>query len=342
MLGGDRPLTNFLTFSQVSRYFLSVPIAFYIINQYYYVVFILINTFRNPYIYPKTPVMLGILLLRLPLNSIYRFYTQYANVTNHILLALNHKAAKIASLQLQIALSSMRIGYWKMLLRSWHVISRKVHVGIKLVISYSFTQLTGFFIYLLFDFGRCNFLVSIFPNCKFSSLYIAIWKRIFFLLIFCMMTLFVSAQERLFYSVSTTGRLSTGWSTSSLPVQFNKSNDCLQLNSGMVVYAGTRGTQSFVMTCRAVNNDSAIALAFFPNPTSSYSRLLSSSLLRNEQQLNISVIDVKGRVVIQQFRTAIDLFTGIIIDVQTLIPGSYFLHVKGRFYNEVIPFIKMN
>lgn len=286
--------------------------------------------------------MLGTILLHLRLTSIYRLYTQLANATHGFLIVLDKKPAIISTLQLNITQSYFTLGYKEMIWSSWHVILSKIHVGIKLVVSYSFTQLTGFFIYILFDFGRCNFLVSIFENCKFSSLYIALWKRLFFLLIFCMMTLFVSGQERLFYSVSTTGRLSTGWSTSSLPVQFNKSNDCLQLNSGMVVYAGTRGTQSFVMTCRAVNNDSAIELAFFPNPTSSYSRLLSSSLLRNEQQLNISVIDVKGRVVIQQFRTAIDLFTGIIIDVQTLIPGSYFLHVKGRFYNEVIPFIKMN
>lgn len=286
--------------------------------------------------------MLSTILLHLPLTFIYRLYTQLANATHGFLIELNNKQAKISTLQLNITQSYFTLGYKKMLWSSWYVILSKIHVGIKLVVSYSFTQLTGFFIYILLDFRRCDFLVSIFPNCKFSSFYIALWKRLFFLLIFCMMTLFVSAQERLFYSVSTTGRLSTGWSTSSLPVQFNKSNDCLQLNSGMVVYAGTRGTQSFVMTCRAVNNDSEIELAFFPNPTSSYSRLLSSSLLRNEQQLNISVIDVKGRVVIQQFRTAIDLFTGIIIDVQTLIPGSYFLHVKGRFYNEVIPFIKMN
>jgi hypothetical protein len=152
----------------------------------------------------------------------------------------------------------------------------------------------------------------------------------------------ISAQERLFYSVSATGRLSSGYSTSSLPVQFNKSNDCLQINSGMAVYTGTRGSQAFVMACRSSTNEPVIQLTLFPNPATTISKLISSALLRNEQSLTIAVIDVQGRVLFQLNRSPDQLLTGVSIDVQRLSAGSYFLKINGRSFYQVIPFIKMN
>jgi hypothetical protein len=166
-------------------------------------------------------------------------------------------------------------------------------------------------------------------------------KQLFFLL-FLLISVFASAQERLFYTVSSTGRLSSGWSTSSLPVQFNKSNDCIRLNSGMAVYAGTRGSQPFVMACRTVNNEPLIQLTLFPNPATAFSKLVSSALLSNEQVLNIAVIDGQGRVVLQLTRSPDQLLSGVTIDVQRLSAGSYFLRVNGRVFHQVIPFIKMN
>ncbi|MFM8758474.1 MAG: T9SS type A sorting domain-containing protein [Methylophilaceae bacterium] len=167
-------------------------------------------------------------------------------------------------------------------------------------------------------------------------------KRQFFFLSIIVFPILVSAQERLFFTVSATGRLSSGWSTSSLPVQFNKSNDCIQLNSGMAVYAGVRGSQPFVMTCRSANNEPVIQLTLFPNPASSISKLISSALLSHEQSLNIAVIDVQGRVLFQISRTPDQLLSGISVDVQRLPAGSYYLRVDGRAFHQVIPFIKMN
>jgi hypothetical protein len=167
-------------------------------------------------------------------------------------------------------------------------------------------------------------------------------NRLFYTILPLLWPLFTRAQEPQFFTVSATGSLSNGGYTSSLPIQFNATNDCLKLNSGLVVYAGLKGSQVFIISCRSVTTEPGIKLTLFPNPATAVSRLVSSLLLRSEQQLLISVLDAKGRVVLQFNKTADQLFAGTDIDVQPLAAGSYFMRVDGRVYHQVIPFIKTN
>lgn len=157
-----------------------------------------------------------------------------------------------------------------------------------------------------------------------------------------LLPLFLTAQASTFFTVSATGPLSSGESTSSLPIQFSGNSDCLKINSGLAVYSGARGSQSFVMACRTSNNEPIIELTLFPNPTTAYSRLISSVLLRSEQQLIITVVDSKGRVVLQLSKSADQLFAGADINFQQISAGSYFMRIDGRVIHQVIPFIKMN
>lgn len=167
-------------------------------------------------------------------------------------------------------------------------------------------------------------------------------KKQLFLFLALLVSIHISAQERIFYTVSTTGRLSSGWSTCSLPIQFNRSNECIKLNSGIVVHAGSRGLQSFIMTCRTTNNEPIIQLTLFPNPATMLAKLISSALLRNEQYLIISVLDSQGKMFFQLKKSPDQLLAGIDIDVQHLPAGSYFLRVDGQVFHQAIPFIKMN
>lgn len=167
-------------------------------------------------------------------------------------------------------------------------------------------------------------------------------KKQLFLFSALLVLIHISAQERIFFSVSATGRLSSGWSTSSLPIQINKSTDCIKLNSGIAVHAGSRGSQSFIVTCRTMNNEPNIQLTLFPNPVTMLAKLISSALLRTEQYLFISVLDMQGRMLFQIKKSPDQLLAGIDIDVQRLPAGSYFLRVDGQVFHQIISFIKMN
>jgi hypothetical protein len=72
------------------------------------------------------------------------------------------------------------------------------------------------------------------------------------------------------------------------------------------------------------------------------STLISTVLIRNEQNLTLSLYDTRGRLMRQLTKTADQLLAGINIDVQDFSAGNYFLRIDGRFIHEVISFLKMN
>jgi hypothetical protein len=142
--------------------------------------------------------------------------------------------------------------------------------------------------------------------------------------------------------ISATGKLSDGASIMSLAVSFNKKSACLKLNTGLSLYQGERGDGAFVMACRANSELPAIEIKLFPNPVSTYGKLMSMALLGQERQLAVSVFDASGRALFQLQKTAEQLFNGLSIDMSGLAAGSYFLRVDGKSVHRVIPFIKIN
>ena len=163
-----------------------------------------------------------------------------------------------------------------------------------------------------------------------------------FVIVSIFSTFCLHAQGTAFFTMSATGRLSSGATVHSLPLQVNDSNMCLKLDNGIAVYRGKRGERSFVMSCRSNESQTVFQFRLFPNPTMTMSTLISTVLIRNEQNLTLSLYDTRGRLMRQLTKTADQLLAGINIDVQDFSAGNYFLRIDGRFIHEVISFLKMN
>lgn len=149
-------------------------------------------------------------------------------------------------------------------------------------------------------------------------------------------------QTRAFFSVSASGTFSTGAVSNTQAYNFNNSNNCLVIKSGLSMNLGTSGLEKFVMTCTFKNHNEDIELKLYPNPLSTRGHLISASMLGNEPQLRFSIIDNSGRVMMSFQRTSLQLAGGIEFDAQQLIKGNYFLKIDGVRFHRVIQFLKLN
>jgi Secretion system C-terminal sorting domain len=167
-------------------------------------------------------------------------------------------------------------------------------------------------------------------------------KTLFYIIPLLLMPATAWLQSRSVARFSATGKLSSGAPTMSLTVSFNKNSGCLKLNTGLALYHGERRDGAFVLACATSAEAPVINIKFFPNPVSTYGKLISMTLLAQERQLAVSVLDATGRVLMQLQHTDEQIYNGLTIEMSGLPAGSYFLRVDGKTVHRVISFIKTN
>lgn len=167
-------------------------------------------------------------------------------------------------------------------------------------------------------------------------------KSIFYLFVLIIaVPLSVMAQTSSFFSIGAIDVLPTGELASSNALSFNKSADCVQLNTGLSIYIGVKGTKEFEINCIGSPANNLIELKLFPNPTQLESKLKSSALLSNSPLLELTVIDALGRTVMVSTITSVSLYAGASLNFSAFPSGNYFLRIHSDSFHRVIPFIKL-
>jgi hypothetical protein len=123
---------------------------------------------------------------------------------------------------------------------------------------------------------------------------------------------------------------------------FNKSAECVQLNTGLNLNEGVKGLRDFDLTCKNYINRINVRFNLFPNPVVNSTRLQSSVLLNNPQPILLVVIDALGRVVLNKTVSAGLLYNGVNLNFSSLPAGSYYIKINTSDVHQFIPFIKVN
>lgn len=151
----------------------------------------------------------------------------------------------------------------------------------------------------------------------------------------------VLAQTSSFFSISAIDLFPSGEIVSSDAISFNKSSDCVQINTGLGLYIGIKGNKEFNLNCINGPDNNLIELRLFPNPTQLQSTIQSSTLLNNSPLLELAVIDAMGRIVMRSNITSVNLYAGTSLNFSALPSGNYFLRIHSDNFHRVIPFIKL-
>ncbi len=122
----------------------------------------------------------------------------------------------------------------------------------------------------------------------------------------------------------------TTGSTFSGPLAFDGKNDCLTLQNGVSVLMSIENKGgTFKMICKGVDSEKPAAVSVFPNPSSTFTMLQSADFAGSNQPVEITLMDIRGKVVHQQNIRGEQLKSGLQLPVSQLSGGLYMLRLSS-------------
>ena len=141
-----------------------------------------------------------------------------------------------------------------------------------------------------------------------------------------------------FGSIVTEGAYNTSFSG---PLAFNGSTECLTLQNGVSVMMTVEGKSGvFRMKCRGITDAESKNVNVFPNPSETYTIIQSEDFSATDENVEISLIDVRGTVVRSEKVKSDALKTGVKMTVGNLASGLYLLKMSSGTYTQTFKIIK--
>lgn len=115
------------------------------------------------------------------------------------------------------------------------------------------------------------------------------------------------------------------------PLSFVGNNECLTLQSGIALFMGT-DTKSgiFKMSCRIKEVEESKSVNIYPNPSDTYTIIQSSNFALGSAQVELCIMDIRGKVVYHEFKKSEFLRSGVKVSTGHLAGGLYLLKISSN------------
>ena len=153
-------------------------------------------------------------------------------------------------------------------------------------------------------------------------------------------TLFTTANAQSVL-MSSVGMLS-GTSSNVTAVNFKSTATCIDVQSGIAVFNGTRGFGEFAVNCAITQEFNTLGIKLFPNPARTNTKAQFINTPPLTETFSVSVWNTEGAMMSTRKETGYSILQGIMLDVSNLVSGSYVLRVESTKFVEAIKFIKAN
>lgn len=163
-------------------------------------------------------------------------------------------------------------------------------------------------------------------------------KRIFILFLIVFM---LSAKAQAQIVMSSIGTMGAASGTVSA-LNFKSNATCIDVQSGVAVLSGTRGSGEFAFSCEVVMNYNSLGIKLFPNPVNSSTKVKFVNAPPLTEVFNLQVFTAEGQFVSSKKETGYNLFQGITFDLGSLTSGTYVLKITSTQFTDAIKFIKAN
>lgn len=142
------------------------------------------------------------------------------------------------------------------------------------------------------------------------------------------------------FVMSSTGALATSSNTSAF--QFQSVANCIDVQTGIAVLSGQRGTGQFAVNCQVTMNINTLGIKMYPNPvlTSSNVKFINTPPLT--EIFNLAIWGLDGSLISSRKETGYNIFQGVLINLTALNAGTYVLKIESSNYVDAIKFIKAN
>jgi Secretion system C-terminal sorting domain len=128
----------------------------------------------------------------------------------------------------------------------------------------------------------------------------------------------------------------------SAAIQFTSSNSCIDVQTGVAVLEGERGTGLFAINCELPSNINTLGINVYPNPSVSQAKIKFIHTPPLTETFNVSVVRIDGVILMTSIETGYSLFVGKSIDVSRFAAGTYIVKLESTHYVDAVQFIKTN
>ena len=125
-------------------------------------------------------------------------------------------------------------------------------------------------------------------------------------------------------------------------LNFKSSTTCIDVQSGVAVLNGKRGSGQFTINCEVTMKINSLGVRLFPNPVNHITKIKLNNTPPLTETFSLSIWTTEGALIRSQKETGYNLFQGLNIDLSGLTNGAYILKIESQNYMDAIKFIKAN
>jgi hypothetical protein len=151
----------------------------------------------------------------------------------------------------------------------------------------------------------------------------------------------LQAQSSASFMMSSMGSI-PGASNTGMAIQFNSIATCLNVQNGVAVLNGVRGSGQFAINCEVILKINSLGIKLYPNPVNTTTKVKLVNTPPLTETFNLSVWTTEGALLSTRKESGYNLFQGINLDVSALGSGSYVLKIESENYVDALKFIKAN
>jgi len=151
----------------------------------------------------------------------------------------------------------------------------------------------------------------------------------------------LQAQSSANFMMSSVGSI-PGTSNTGMAIQFNSINTCLNVQNGVAVFNGVRGSGQFAINCEVTLKINSLGIKLYPNPVNITTKVKFINTPPLTENFNLTVWTTEGVLQSTKKESGYNLFQGINLDVSALGSGSYVLKIESQNYFDALKFIKAN
>lgn len=151
----------------------------------------------------------------------------------------------------------------------------------------------------------------------------------------------LQAQSTPAFIMSSVGSI-PGTSNTSMAIQFNSTATCLNVQNGVAVLNGVRGSGQFAINCEVTLKINSLGIKLYPNPVNTSTKVKFVNTPPLTETFNLTVWTTDGVLLSTRKESGYNLFQGINLDVSAIGSGSYVLKIESENYVDALKFIKVN
>jgi hypothetical protein len=131
-------------------------------------------------------------------------------------------------------------------------------------------------------------------------------------------------------------------SNNSMAVTFTSNAACLNVQNGAAVLTGERGTGLFAINCEVSTKFNTLGIKLYPNPVGANTKVKFINTPPLNDNFTITVWSSQGEKLTTTNASGYEIYQGKLMNLSSLVSGSYIIQVESEKYQDALKFIKAN